>query len=173
MNKRGVGVGQVFVFIIAAVTFALVMIFGYKAINGFLESGEDVAFIQFKNDLESSVKKIYTEYGAVRIEEFTTPLTYEQICFVDMEYTPNEEEVSSLCAVNQVACSAWQVGSGSDFSGVEENVFLTPSAPVKMKVYRLEFVGEENHFLCIPIKNGHFSLALEGRGDKTKISVPG
>ena len=58
-DKKGLGVGQVFIFIVAALTFALILMFGYRAIAGFLKSGEDVAFVQFKTGLESSVKKIY------------------------------------------------------------------------------------------------------------------
>ena len=45
IDKKGIGVGQVFVFIVAALSFALILIFGYKAISGFLKSGEDVAFV--------------------------------------------------------------------------------------------------------------------------------
>ena len=71
IGKKAMGVGQVFIFIVAAITFALIMIFGYKAISGFVSTGEDVAFVQFKTDLENSVRKIYTEYGAVRIESFS------------------------------------------------------------------------------------------------------
>ena len=48
INKKAMGVGQVFVFIIAALSFALIMIFGYKAIGDFLPQGEKVQFYQFK-----------------------------------------------------------------------------------------------------------------------------
>jgi len=62
LGKKGIGVGQVFIFIVAALSFALILIFGYRAIAGFLNSGEEVAFVQFKTSLESSIKKIYTEF---------------------------------------------------------------------------------------------------------------
>jgi len=45
MNKKGLAIGQVFIFIVAAITFALIMIFGYKAISGFISSGEEVEFV--------------------------------------------------------------------------------------------------------------------------------
>ena len=44
MNKKAMGVGQVFVFIIAALSFALIMIFGYKMISSFITSGEKIEF---------------------------------------------------------------------------------------------------------------------------------
>ena len=168
-DKKGVGVGQVFVFIIAALSFALILMFGYRAISGFLKSGEDVAFVQFKTGLESDIKKIYTEFGSVRVERYSTPVTYNQICFVDLDklYDPG------LCQFDQIACSVWEVASssGKGYDGVDENVFLTPPAPVKIKVYKVS-VEEENgkNFLCIPIKQGAFSMVMEGRGDKTLLS---
>ncbi len=164
-NKKGMGVGQVFIFIIAAVTFAMIMIFGYKAINGFLQSGEDVVFVQFKTGLESSVKKIYTEYGSVRIKQFTTPTEYRQICFVNLDAAYNSE----LCQFDQAACSVWESSSGYD--SIDENVFLKPTAPVKIKVHEISIDPEEGKdFLCVPIKQGFFSVVLEGKGDRTELS---
>src|SRR3989338_11271953 len=119
LDKSGMGVGEVFIFIIAAITFALIMIFGYKAISGFISSGEDVAFVQFKTDLESSIKKIYTEYGAVRVEEFHTPLTYTQICFVNMDFT-DETEMENLKELSPAAYDAWKTAQ-DDFSQRVEN----------------------------------------------------
>ncbi len=164
-NSKGMGVGEVFVFILAALTFALIMIFGYKAVTGFIQSGEDVAFVQFKTSLESSIKRLYTEFGSVRIETFTTPAKYKQICFVDMDKKYDPE----LCKLDQVGCSVWEQSSG--YESVDENVFLVPSAPVKIKVYKLSIdptVGKD--FLCADIKDGHFTIVLEGKGDRTEIS---
>lgn len=168
-GKKGIGVGQVFIFIVAALTFALILIFGYRAITGFLKSGEDVAFVQFKTGLESSVRKIYTEFGSVRVERYSTPLAYTQICFVDLD-APSD---SGLCAFDQYGCSVWQIASdsGKGYEGVEENVFLTPPAPVPIKVYRISIEDKNGkNFLCVPIKQGAFSMVMEGRGDKTLLS---
>mgnify|MGYP005629217997 FL=1 len=48
-GKKGMGIGQVFAFIVAGLTFAFVLIFGYGAIADFLDKGETVEFLQFKN----------------------------------------------------------------------------------------------------------------------------
>jgi len=148
------------------------MIFGYNAVMGFLHSGEQVQFVQFKSDLENSVKKIYTEYGSVRIEEFNLPAQYSKICFIDMDAEPNPQ----LATQNQVAYSIWQDARESrtefdqtfvGYDNTDENVFLTPESPVKIKVFRLSI---ENDFLCLPVINGKFTLVLEGKGDRTEIS---
>ena len=165
-DKKAMGIGQVFVFIVAAITFAVIMIFGYRAISGFLNSGQDVAFVQFKTHMESSVKKLYTEYGSVRVEEFTTPSKYKQICFVnlDAEYDPD------FCNFDQAGCTVWQQSSGYD--SVDENVFLKPPAPVKIKVYKISIDPEVGkNFLCMDIKNGFFKIVMEGKGDRTELSL--
>jgi len=164
-DKKGLGVGQVFVFIVAAITFAMIMIFGYKAISGFLSSGEDVAFVQFKTNLESSIKRLYTEFGSVRVERFTAPSKYEQICFVDLDSDYDPE----LCKFDQVGCTVWEESSGYESS--DENVFLKPSAPVKIKVHKISIdpdVGR--NFLCANIESGFFTIVLEGKGDRTELS---
>ncbi len=164
LNKKGLGVGEVFVFIVAALTFALVMIFGYKAITDFLQSGENVAFVQFKTSLESSVKRIYTEYGSVRVEHFTVPAKYSQICFVDLDAPPD----LALKDSDLGAYSIWEMSSGYDT--VNENVFLKPVAP-KIKVHKISINSPDGkNFLCLPIKDGQFTIILEGKGDKTEIS---
>jgi len=169
MDKKGIGVGQVFIFIVAALTFSMILIFGYRAITGFLKSGEEVAFVQFKTSLESSIKKIYTEFGSVRVEKYSTPTSYRQICFLDLD-APYDPE---LCNFDQVACSVWGAAPnlGKGYEGADENVFLTPPAPVKIKVYKISIEEEkEKNFLCIPIKQGTFGVVMEGKGDKTLLS---
>ena len=171
-GKKGMGVSQVFIFIIAAITFALIMIFGYQSVTDFIKSGEDVSFVQFKTGLENNIKKIYTEYGSVRIKDFTLPQKYEQICFVNMDADDDPE----LCEYDQVACSVWQDIQEFDpkerYKKAEENVFLKPVAPVKIKVYKIMIDYEDKDYLCLPIANGAFELYMEGKGDKTSLSIP-
>ena len=177
-GKKAMGIGQIFIFIVAAITFALIMIFGYKAISGFLTSGEQVEFVQFKTGLEKAVKQIYTEYGSVRIEKFDLPVKYEQICLVDMDYPKPKisVEMDSLCAEDQIACDVWQQAmEEGGYDAVEANVFLTPPATVPIKVYQINIVndnGEEQGYYCTKLNNGKFSLMLEGKGDRTEISPP-
>jgi hypothetical protein len=189
LNKKGVGVGQVFIYIVAAISFALIMIFGYKAIDSFLQSGVQVQLVQFKTDLESSIKKIYTEYGSVRTEKYRIPGKFEQVCLVNMEYPAAQEEIDELCKENVYACEMWKQAidaqklSETDpanhpqdgYDSVDENVFLTPITEglTQLKVYRISIDqnddGTEEGFLCENIKKGSFSLVLEGKGDHTQI----
>ena len=92
MNRRGLGVEQTFVYVVAAITFALIMIFGYRTIVGFQHTGQQAQLVQFKNTLENSIKSIYSNYGSVQQENFVVPQGYSQLCLVDMDYQITAEE---------------------------------------------------------------------------------
>ncbi len=169
MDKKGVGVQQVFIFIVAAITFALILIFGYGAISDFLDKGEQVEFFQFKTELESSVKRVYAEFGAVRQTEYLLPAKYSQICFVNLD-APYD---ASLCGFDQIACDTWETAQDPNeeivgYDATDENVFLKPPAPVALKVFHIEIDGGSGYY-CTNIEKGRFSLRLEGKGSLTSI----
>ncbi len=178
MNKKAQGIGQVFIFIVAALVFILVMVFGYRTISDFLHKGEQVEFVQFKTSLESSIKRIYTEFGSVRITEYHPPVAFSKICFVDLDTEPTDAEFQALCGEDQVACEVWKEAWRRDdkkgYEAVDENVFIQPvqEGGVQIKVYKIRIGDEEEQrgFLCEGIINGFFSLRLEGKGDHTEIS---
>ena len=170
-GKKGLGAGQVFVYIVAALTFALIMIFGYKIINDLIHTGEDVQFLQFKTSLETSIKKIYPEFGSVREETFYLPGRYTQICFVDVtkQFDPD------LCAYDAAACNFWKTMDTPNYDLAAENVFLTPAAAQQIKVFTIDVSPAhpgEDGFLCLPISQGTFTIRLEGKGDRTGIALP-
>lgn len=176
-SKKAVGVSQVFIFILAGITFALIMIFGYRAVADFIEKGEQVKFVQFVTQLEGSIKQIYSEYGAVREKRYTLPGKFTQICFVDMNSAAVDRDL--LCSFDAIACELWEEsqkldeqGKPKGFNGVDANVFLQPVAPNAIKVYQISVVSETEGFLCLPIRNGQFKLTIEGKGDHTELSKP-
>tara|TARA_Y100000310_G_scaffold310649_1_gene356102 strand:- start:49 stop:561 length:513 start_codon:yes stop_codon:yes gene_type:complete len=165
-TKKAMAIGQVFMFMVAAITFALILIFGYKAVMDFLDKGEQVEFTRFKTDLETNVKKIYTEYGSVRIKTFSLPLKYSQICFIDLSKKPPSDCLSKM---GVFACDTWKTAAeqGGGWSKADRNVFLKPASEIPLKVYE---ISTTNNYLCLPINKGRFKLVLEGKGDRTEIS---
>ena len=171
-GKKGIGATQVFVFIVAAITFAVILLFGFKAINNFLDDAKQVEFIQFKLDLESTVNDIRTDFGAVDVKTFRAPTHFTKICFVDLGYTSTStppdkpDKVRSLCQENQIACTVWE--NTDSFIEGETNVFLSPPTEIRLNVAQIDLNPEG--YLCEDIKKGKFTLILEGMGDRTKIS---
>ena len=173
---KGLAIGQVFIYVLVALTFSVIMIFGYKSITEFVQRGEEVQFYQFKTDLESSIQRIYTEYKSVRESTFYVPARYTRICFVDVSKDPDDR----LQAEDPLAFNAWKTVNADattrsldSYNIATENVFLTPPASDKIKVHQISIassVPSAPGFLCKEIKNGAFTLTMEGKGDKTQLS---
>jgi len=154
-NKRAQMVGQIFIFVIAAIIFILILTYGYKAISNFLQRSEQVALIDFKSDLESSVDVIKRDYGSVRKLELRLPDRYQELCIVDVNNCDNLE------ASRPLIYSACLAGS--------ENVFLVPKqeTPIFLKDISIK---DQKGFVCVPIARGNVALRLEGMGKSTQIS---
>lgn len=186
--KKAQAVGQVFVYIIVALTFALVTIFGYKAVEGFLEKSERVAFVSFKTDLETTIEQIAPEYGSVRIVEFRPPVEFRKICFADVEAdvavdnpATDGKEGCDVEKFDPIACDQWnelnsfpnddETQKKERYRTASQNVFLSPPAEFAIKVSRLQVRTEENNldYLCLPVANGQFRLRLEGKGSYVLI----
>lgn len=173
MNRKGMGIAQTFIFIVAAITFALIMIFGYKAVQDFISSGEEVAFVQFKNNLEREVRQIQTDYGAVRVKQFVVPGKYKQVCFIDLDVKPGGEVLEGLRKQDAYAADIWKEAWAREdkkgFEAADQNVFLTPIQEETLPI-KVDDISMENGYFCSPIQKGKFSLVLEGKGDHTELS---
>jgi hypothetical protein len=188
IGKRAMAIGQVFIFIIAIITFGLIMIFGYKAIQGFIGKGETVQYIAFQQEVKKSINTISTDFGSVDTQTFRPPSKYQRACFVDFDYlaTPDEET-----ALKQASAFAYDmfldakdakkpVGAEDDagYKAVSENIFLEPrfedTAPILVDPLKVTNAdgSEPKLFECFDIVNSQFQVTLEGKGDATEVSQP-
>lgn len=148
--------GQVFIFILAAAIFILILTYGYRAISGFGKRSEQVALVEFQTELEGAVKSIGLDYGSVKKVDLTLPAKYTEICFVDLDKEPSPEFES----MHPRMYESWLGGT--------QNVFLTPMEDTPINAGDI-YVGEKG-FLCLPIAGGKITLRLEGLGDRAGIT---
>ncbi len=181
-KSKGVLMGQVFIYITAVIIFAVILIFGYQAIAGFLEKGEKVAYLTFKTDLENAIKNVYSDYGTVVIYNernvLSIPGQYKEICFVDLG--KNVPVNSDFCKNNPIICNAWVTAKDNGgWAAGDQNVFLEPMGLSPIKVYQitLDTVDDDledftdQGYLCILVVQGRLHMRLEGMGDHTFISA--
>ncbi len=148
--------GQVFIFILAAAIFMMILVYGYKAIAGFTQKSEEVALIDMKTSLQSAVEEISLDYGSVKKLELTIPSKYYEICFVDLSV---DAPPTAFQEEHPLMFDAWLSGA--------QNVFLVPMAETPITVGKIVI---DQEYFCLPVKSGKISLRLEGLGDSTKIS---
>jgi hypothetical protein len=156
VSRKSQIMGQVFVFILAAALFILILTYGYKAIAGFGQRSEQVALVEFQTQIESSVRSISLDYGSVKKTELTLPSKYTEICFVDLDTEPSEEFEAEHPRMHE----AWVSGT--------QNVFLVPMEESPINVGDI-YLGSDG-YLCLPIAGGRVDLRLEGLGNKAGIT---
>ena len=164
ISKKAQVANQVFVFILALVLAAMVMLYGYKAIfaeEGFIGRTEQISLVRFETELTNAVNAISSDYGSVDEVKLTLPSKYERICLVQLSY--QDKSNTGLCQPNHndyepIICDAWKDNA--------QNVFLVPMADSPIIVSKLEIDGG---YVCPPVLGGHATIWLEGKGDRVKV----
>ncbi len=164
MNKKAQLIGQVFIFIIAGLVFILILMYGYKAVSSFLQKGEQVQLIDFRNELESTVNVIKRDYGSVQRVQLRLPAKLEEVCLV----TEKAEDVASSGWVERfkqerpLLYSAWATGT--------ENVFTTPRQQTPIFIKDVIVDPDGAGYLCTESAGGVVVLRVEGTGSKARIT---
>ena len=146
-------VGQIFIYILAVILVAFILIYGYNAVQTFKTRAEQVSYIKFKTDVESAIKSISSDYGSIKKAEFLVPSGYREVCFIDLDHP--------------VVPSGHPIIKDSVESGVKENLFLVREIEEEsFYVGKIEVAGNS----CIEVKAGKIKVQLEGKGDHAIIS---
>jgi hypothetical protein len=171
-TKKAQIVSQLFIYILAIFVFAVIVLYGYSAIKGFMQRGEETAFIQFKNTLESEVAGISTEPGDIIVFNEKNPLTiagdYMAVCFVD-----SRAEAGAFIP-QWISNETKQIISSAISANVHkstENVFLEP--PSQSPIYLGIIQTYPDKVLCINITNSRLDIRIEGLGNGAGISQAG
>ena len=168
INKKS-QLSQVFIYIVAIFVFAVIILFGYTAIKGFIDKGQETAFIQFQNTLEGEVLRISTEPGDITVFNERNPLSvpgdYRRICFIDNDAT--EDDVPDYIASKTQAIISAAIAS--ELHKTTENVFLDPPAQSSIYIGFIKTLPEG--VLCINLTKGRLDMRIEGLGYGTKIST--
>ena len=167
--------GQVLVFLLAGIIFALILAYGYRAVNDFLARADEVALIELKSDLKTSIRAVASSQDVQR-KVFDLPQETTRICFINTNISDvSIISTTSICKepgpganpadfpdYRPIICDSWM-------DGIPQNVFLIPRVSIKIEVGRIDFEGGV-HNRCFEARDSRVALRLEGRGDRTRIS---
>ncbi|HII71285.1 TPA: hypothetical protein HA265_00855 [Candidatus Woesearchaeota archaeon] len=143
--KKAQIAGQVFIYIIAIVVVGLIMVYGYSAIKGFTQKGEQVEYITLKTNMENAFKSIVSDYGSVKRPELDIPGKYRMVCLVDKD-AKQVADTTSLCRkegaedpiYEPVVCSSWKIGN--------DNVYLIPDGSESWDVGKIVFNNQNKPY---------------------------
>lgn len=162
--KKAQVIGQVFIFIIAAVIFVMILFYGYRAITGFLDTKEEVEVANFKTTIESKVKSVRISYGSRRKVVLSLPAKYQEFCAVDPNMTG--VHLQEFQQLHPLMHNAWR-------SDQSNTIFLRPLLETAIQIEDIAVTGptypDQPGYLCLPIINGQLVIGLEGLGDRAQV----
>lgn len=171
--------GQVFVYLFASMVFITVLIYGYRAVGKFSDQQDQVAMIELKTKIRSTIHSIASSTTLERVS-IQMPSSARQVCFVDLRKNPMDASdftpigIPGICDsthpdYNAMICSSWA-------DGVPKNVFLVPSVNLQINVGDITLLQEntvggfdDKGYLCLDVVKQVIYLELEGKGDSTSI----
>ncbi|HSU73225.1 MAG TPA: hypothetical protein VLJ21_05250 [Candidatus Binatia bacterium] len=167
LQKRAQIIGQVFILILAAAIFILILLYGYKAISQFTQRSEQVAFVNFETEFRNAVKGVSLDYGSVKKLDLTLPTRYQELCVL---CSPGMDAKAADCRKDNPALGTFQTEHPLVFESAQgnaQNVFLIPLAETPIL---LDHVEAANGAFCTKILEGKVTLRLEGKGDRALVS---
>jgi len=155
--KKAQMVGHIFIYIIAIVVFSLTILYGYKAINFFIERGSEVSFIQMESSIKTDIDKVKSDTrGTVKKKELVIPGGFEEVCFASSIGKPGRGSgITYPLIQNAIAASS-------------NNMFLFPPGDVGFDIGTIEV--EISGTNCIKISSQRVTLRLESAGTHVKLS---
>ena len=162
--KKGQIQAQVFVYVLAMLVIALVLLYGYRSLSTMQERAKQVDILSLKNEVIKAVEKVSNDYGTVRAPTFNIPKEYTELCFIDIDNSPAAE----LQANHPLVYEAWEDESANVFliKGLVDESFMIGESDDSL-------ISIENpNYLCFKVINGRVKVKLEGTGGKAEISIP-
>jgi hypothetical protein len=158
MNSKAQVMGQIFIFIMAALIIGVIMLIGYNAISGTLSKSCQIEQLSFKTRLESLIERS-NGFGSVTKESLIAPCKYSTVCFVDATQIGTSLAQCKNRIINQ---------SSSD--GDAKNIFVSTSTrTVPIGYAPLLRLNNTENCTCITEKNKNFQILLIGKGSGTYI----
>jgi hypothetical protein len=158
MTPKAQLIGQIFIFIMAALIIGVIILIGYNAISGTLSKSCQIEQISFKTKLESLIDRS-NGWGSVTKQSLIAPCHYETVCFVDATKIGS---ALSQCADHII--------NASSKDGDMKNVFVSTSTKTVPIGYApmLRLNNTEN-CTCISQKNKNFYITFVGKGSGTYL----
>jgi hypothetical protein len=158
-RKRAQVQSQIFIYMLAIIITALILIYGYNSFKKIKEQGEVTELINFQTNIKRSVDTLSYDYGSVKTKEFNVPGNFRKVCFVSLNPLP------PLSALNK-----YPLIKDSVASNVQKNVFLWPPGTESFYGGNISIDPADNGYFCANVSYGRISLRLEGLGNAVKIS---
>ena len=178
-SKKGMIVGQIFIYSLSLFIVSLILIYGYMVISDFIGSSSNVELLQFQKNIENYVKSYSTEYGSEGYKEISTPGNIITICFTDYySMSSSLNSCSGLTTTYEVIEDSYLTDGLSMGARERKNIFLVDA---KGEVTNSYYLGNVSvvpqlggplscNYLCIDSLQGKFHIRIKGKGVGVEIA---
>jgi hypothetical protein len=158
--KKKSQIGQVFIYLVSTLIIILVLYYGYNAIKSIGKKQQELSYVKFQRALTDMVAYTSSDYGTVRVEDFSIPGGFNKVCFVD-------RDMVKLRNTSAISEDNYPLIYDSVQEGTQANVFVLPGG----SPFYIDKMKVAGGFSCSDISQGKIRVRIEGRGDVSQITV--
>lgn len=162
--RKAQTISQVFIYILTIIIFGVILLYGYNSIRNMSQRADQVLLIQLKKEMVNAIEK--TDYGSVTKQELSLPGRFNEICFIDLDYS--NPSITDICDSGHpdyqpLVCDSWE-------DKAPENMFLIKDkATIESHDIGNIKIGSP-YYDCIKAVQGKVTIKLEGKGKYVELS---
>ncbi|MBD3163794.1 hypothetical protein GF323_01215 [Candidatus Woesearchaeota archaeon] len=158
--------GQIFLYIIAIVIVAVILIVGYSSIDMIRERMGQTEKLRFRQNLQSSLNNIANDFGRIEQKEFLLANEYRKVCFIQDYGYSNPGNLD-------IIFKGYPIIQDTIINGEPtKNTFLLKANNKVAETYMIGNIALIGNavFECFDVVDSKLSLRIEGKGDHVVIS---
>ncbi|MBU0615520.1 MAG: hypothetical protein KJ601_05480, partial [Nanoarchaeota archaeon] len=157
MAKKGQFQSQAFIYILGALIFVMILLYGYNAITGLNKQQGQAKEIELKTNLENTITALSSDYGSIKTKTFSVPSRYDELCFTSTTF--RDELPPAFVSKYPIIADAVETGDNAFLIGKDFDAF------------QVEKLNLPNMVVCVPVVDGQIKLRIEGKGNSALISA--
>ncbi len=167
--KRAQVQTQIFIYIMALVIGAGILIYGYNAVIGFKKQADEVIYLEFETTLKNDLKSL--SFGSVKIKNYNLPTTTAQVCFKTKDAIGDAGySAVSTEQVRQQSKYTYTLIANAIKAGTEDNIFVYPKGERAFFAGVNLDLGSTIKFKCFDVKSGVLKIKITGQGSSVLVS---
>jgi hypothetical protein len=157
-RKKGQIAGEPLLYILAALVFGGVLLFGISSIGGLRQRSAQVDIIEFKTHITDDISSLSKSFRDTKKQTYNLPSGYKELCVVDLKQVKPEDIIGHPLIRDSVDSKA------------QANVFLLGDKFENFYAKDLA-VAEAPFYSCVNAKSGQVEVRMEGHGDSTLVKL--
>lgn len=160
-------VNQVFIYLVAILIIGVIALVGARSIGSLLDDKCTVDLVRFEDRIVQSID-VNNDFGAINVEDYSTPCNYNRICLVDASILGEEVILPANLGSTQRTLI-----QDSVMDSVNTNIFLLSDDEIQPSGFSAFLALEDPSVaLCSDAVAGKFSFKLTGQGRSTLVQEP-